>query len=58
MSKQVHLNFAFALPLLVNNRDLTIFDSGDVIDDITEKPTSGHFEFDYYHSFSLFNLGN
>ena len=34
------------------------FDMGDIIDDITEKPTSGHFELVYFHSFGLFKLGN
>lgn len=33
------------------------FDSGDVIDDLTEKPTSGHFELAYF-SFSLFKWGD
>ena len=47
-------------PLLKKILDpaLLQFDSGDIIDDITEKPTSRHFELVYFHSFGLFKLGN
>ena len=48
----------YALLKKILDPPLLQFDSGDIIDDITEKPTSGHFELVYFHSFGLFKLGN